>query len=267
MTHDQIDRMVRRANPLPDLNALEPVGVPVLATPLERRTEMQIDDKPGTEVQPDRKGERRSPLPLIGLAAAVLIAIGITSLSREQVDTTLLDQPFTAVGAANGFLAAYSGYDADRAANYLADDVQLSGLDGAPDWRLGMEFMKAAGYSLLVNPCVDGGTTDSTTWVYCPYAFHALRSEELGEGPFRGNTFLVEFEGREITAVSRTLAIANGFAETMWVPFAEWMSENHPEEIEILYEDGERQTVQRVSEDSIPLWEQRTTEWLEVAAK
>ncbi len=46
MTHDQIDRMVRKANPLPDPNALEPVDVPVLTTPLERRTEMQIDDRP-----------------------------------------------------------------------------------------------------------------------------------------------------------------------------------------------------------------------------
>ena len=41
--------MVRKANPLPGPDSLEPVGVPVLATPLERRTEMQMDeDKPGS---------------------------------------------------------------------------------------------------------------------------------------------------------------------------------------------------------------------------
>ena len=72
MTHDQIDRMVRRANPLPDPNALEPVDVPVLTTPLERRTEMQIDDRPGTEVPADRNRERG---PLVGIAAAAVILI------------------------------------------------------------------------------------------------------------------------------------------------------------------------------------------------
>ncbi len=83
MTHDQIDRMVRKANPLPDPTALEPVEVPVLATPLERRTEMQIDDKPGTEVQPDRN---RWSGPLIGIAAAAVILVAglVLFLTRDN---------------------------------------------------------------------------------------------------------------------------------------------------------------------------------------
>ena len=43
MTHDQIREMVRRVNPIPDPSTLEIVDVPVLTTPLERRTEMQIE--------------------------------------------------------------------------------------------------------------------------------------------------------------------------------------------------------------------------------
>ena len=66
MTHDQIREMVRRVNPIPDPSTLEIVDVPVLTTPLERRTEMQIDDKPGTEVQADRNRRRG---PLVGIAA------------------------------------------------------------------------------------------------------------------------------------------------------------------------------------------------------
>ena len=258
MTHDKIRTMVRMANPIPDPAIL---GAP--APPFEQNwsTDMQKDDRVGM----DREPSKRSPWPLIGVAAAVLIAIGMTSLLREQVDSTLLDQPFTAVGTANGFLDAYASNDADQVANYLADDADVSGLEGDPDWRLGLEFMRAAGYSLLVGRCVDGGTTDSTSWAYCPYAFHALRSEELGEGPFYGNRFLVEFEGREITSVSRSVSVANGFSETMWKPFAAWMKDTYPDELEILYEDGDGQSLQRVSEDSIPLWEQRTTEWVQEA--
>ncbi len=72
MTHDQIREMVRRVNPIPDPSTLEIVDVPVLTTPLERRTEMQIDDKPGTEVQVDHHRRRG---PLVGIAAAVVIVI------------------------------------------------------------------------------------------------------------------------------------------------------------------------------------------------
>ena len=82
MTHDQIDRMVRKANPLPDPTALEPVEVPVLATPLERRMEMQIDDRP-TEVQADRN-RRRGPIVGIAAAAVILVAGLILFLTRDN---------------------------------------------------------------------------------------------------------------------------------------------------------------------------------------
>ena len=82
MTHDQIDRMVRKANPLPDPTALESVDVPVLTTPLERRTEMQIDDRP-TEVEANRN---RWSGPLIGIAAAAVILVAglVFFLTRDN---------------------------------------------------------------------------------------------------------------------------------------------------------------------------------------
>ncbi len=83
MTHDQIDRIVRRANPLSDPTALEPVDVPVLTTPLERGLEMQIDDRPGTEVPADRN-RRRGPLVGIATAAVILIAGLVLFLTRDN---------------------------------------------------------------------------------------------------------------------------------------------------------------------------------------
>jgi hypothetical protein len=82
MTHDQIDRMVRKANPLPDLNALEPVDVSVLTIPLERRMEMQIDDRP-TEIEADRN-RRRGPIVGIAAAAVILIAGLVFFLTRDN---------------------------------------------------------------------------------------------------------------------------------------------------------------------------------------
>jgi hypothetical protein len=83
MTHDQIDRMVRKANPVRDPHTLGPVDVPVLTTPLERRTEMQIDDRPGTEVPADRN-RRRGPLVGIAAAAVILIAGLVLFLTRDN---------------------------------------------------------------------------------------------------------------------------------------------------------------------------------------
>jgi len=71
MTHEQIDRMVRKANPVRDPNTLGSVDVPVLTTPLERRMEMQVDDR-STEVQTDRSRWRG---PIVGIAAAALILV------------------------------------------------------------------------------------------------------------------------------------------------------------------------------------------------
>jgi hypothetical protein len=83
MTHDQIDRMVRKANPVRDPNTLGSVDVPVLTTPLERRAEMQIDERPGTEVPADRN-RRRGPLVGIAAAAVILIAGLIFVLTRDN---------------------------------------------------------------------------------------------------------------------------------------------------------------------------------------
>ena len=82
MTHDQIDRMVRRANPLPDLNALEPVDVPVLTTPLERRLEMQTDDR--VVVEGGGPSGRRGLLVGIATAALILVAGLVLFLTRDD---------------------------------------------------------------------------------------------------------------------------------------------------------------------------------------
>ena len=82
MTHDQIDRMVRKANPVRDPNTLGPVDVSVLTTPLERRMDMQTDNREVTA----GGGQNRSRGPLVGIATAAVILIAglVFFLTRDD---------------------------------------------------------------------------------------------------------------------------------------------------------------------------------------
>jgi hypothetical protein len=46
----------------------------------------------------------------------------------------------------------------------------------------------------------------------------------------------------------------------MWEPFAQWVAENHPDDVLVLYADSS-QSLEMRTEESIPLWEQRIQEW------
>jgi hypothetical protein len=82
MTHDQIREMVRRVNPIPDPSTLEIVDVPVLTTPLERRTEMQTDNREVTKG--GGQNRRRGPLVGIATAAVILFAGLVFFLTRDN---------------------------------------------------------------------------------------------------------------------------------------------------------------------------------------
>ncbi len=73
MKHEQIERLIREANPVPDMTAVEPVDVSLLLLEPQRRTEMSSDEK-GPE--PERRNST-----LIGVAAAAFLVIaGIVAI-------------------------------------------------------------------------------------------------------------------------------------------------------------------------------------------
>ena len=87
MTHDQIREMVRRVNPIPDPTMLEIVDVPVLTTPLERRTDMQTDNREVTE----SGGQNRRRGPLVGIAATAVILIAGLVFIQTRDDTPVAE--------------------------------------------------------------------------------------------------------------------------------------------------------------------------------
>jgi hypothetical protein len=209
----------------------------------------------------------------MGVAMVLTLLLGACDGGEDAPAT---DQPPVATGApedaadaaaeevATSFLQAYGAFDVQQAATYLADDAHLD-LFGGGDWRLGNRFMEATGQEMLLDPCAVVSSTTVGTRVRCPFDYHALRSDEIGRGPFSGSSFYVTVLNGEIVSASMQLEYAsNGFSEQMWEPFAKWVSETYPEDAAVMYADWPSQSLQRMTGESIRLWERHTRGYVEV---
>jgi hypothetical protein len=268
MTLDQIDRMVRQANPVPDLMVLEPVDASVLVLDQQRRTEMQTHGR----VEVDQEQEKPRRRLLIGIAAAAaVIVIGVLILIRPLEDAPVAaDQPVvnetpepaTATEIATAFVEAYGSFDVDRAASYLAADANLSRLEGGEEgWRRGNRWLEAIGFKLLLDSCEERDSSPTGTTVRCMFDSHSLRSDEIGLGPFSGSWFdFTVLEGEIVSAALHWEYIAE-YSPQVWEPFAKWVAETYPEDAAIMY--NPLLTLERLTEESIALWEQHSREYAE----
>jgi hypothetical protein len=261
MTLDQIDQMVRQANPVPDLTVLEPVDASVLVFDQQRRTEMQTHDR----VEVDQEKEKSSRGFLVGIAAVVVIVVGVLVLVRPM-DTPVAASP---IAVATAFVEAYAAFDADKAASYLADGAlaEFGGFDGeVEDLRLGLSQGQAAGFKWLLDSCEAQDSSPSGTLVRCAYDYHGIRSDEIGLGPYSGSWFDITVLDGEIVSVSDHIQfMSNGFASEMWEPFADWVADTYPDDVAVMYTDSS-QALPSITEESNQLWELRSREYVNVVA-
>jgi len=255
MTLDQIDQMVRKANPVPDLKVLEPVDASVLVLDQQRRTEMQTHDR----VVVDQGKEKAGRGLLIGIAAVAAIVVGVLVLFQPFDDAPVAGQP---AEIATAFVEAYGAFDMARAASYLAADADLSRLEaGVEDWHLGIRWLEATGFKVLLDSCEEEiGSPPGT--VRCLFAFHAIRSDEIGLGPFGDSRFDFRILDGEIVSASMIWNIEE-FGPQVWEPLAVWVAETYPDDVTIMY-TGSPQTMQRFTDEAVALWEQRSREYVDV---
>jgi hypothetical protein len=187
--------------------------------------------------------------------------------AREPA-TTPADQPTgdspgtTAVDVATEFFNAYGFFhNEDQAVSMLADDADLSGmgLGGTREFRLLMRFTEATGNKQILDSCEEAFSYALGTVVRCTWDFHGLRSDEIGRGPYSGSYDEITVRDGEIVEVDGFIEIAK-FGPQMWEPFAEWVSTNYPEDVEVMYERGFSDY--RLTMESIRLWEQHTREYV-----
>jgi hypothetical protein len=106
------------------------------------------------------------------------------------------------------------------------------------------------------------------TWVTCDYDFHALRSDQIGKGPYSGSYVNLAVKDGEIVQMSGYLEHRE-FWRQMWLPFLKWMSTNYRKDAAVMYEGDHTPSIRlpssyaRLTPESIRLWEQHSREYVE----
>jgi hypothetical protein len=229
----------------------------------EEVTQHMSKDVDGTEV--DQKPKRLNRGLLIGAAAVALLLMGACQ-SREEAPVTdqapgaseAQENPVDAkaLEVATGFLEAYGAFDVAQARTYLADGATIASMGADDDLRLLISYLEATGYQHILDPCEAVDASALGTSVHCPFEFHALRSGELGLGPYAGGAFDLVVRDGEIVQASQDWEIEE-FSPQVWEPFAEWVSRAYPEDAAVMYTDESYSNV-RLTEESVRLWERRT---------
>lgn len=265
MTFDQIDRLVRAANPVSDPTQLGPVSPTAGESPEPWSTTMQIQDISDT-ASIQRRAGHWPRLPIVaGVAAALVVVVALVAFSGISGDDDGTAAPAATaaspVDLADSFLTAWAAGDARQAASYLAPDAlaESGGVDGL---RQELRWREASGWQWFFDPCETVGGT-SRTILRCPFSYHAVRSNELGLPPFEGSNYriVVGSEG-QITSFTENIEYAgNDFNVRVWEPFYEWVSANHPGDVAVMYTDATGSAFGD-SDESIALWERRSREYV-----
>ena len=219
-----------------------------------------------------RRANRNRRAAAIALVAVIAIVAGTLIVrSRGDAGTTPAGKPSptpfdpTVTATANGFVRAFGNFDAGGALRYLADDAIIR-LDATSPEELPalLSFWKAMGYEqILTGTCSVTATYAAGAQVRCPFDFHAIRSDEIGLGPYGGSYWELTIRDSEIVIVSQNLE-TDTFSGEMWEPFAAWIADTYPRDGAVMFNSD--YTNFRLTEGSIRLWRQRTKEYVEATA-
>jgi hypothetical protein len=210
-----------------------------------------------------RRGAHRGVLIVVAGALLVLAACDggdEAPAADPSPAATAVRVEANAVEIATGFVEAFGAFDPERAVAYLAEDAEVPQGLFAEQLPVLISFYEAQGYEQTLDPCeVTSGFAHGTVIVRCPYDFHAIRSEEIGLGPYHGSYWDLTIGDGEIVRAMQVWEIEK-FSPQMWEPFQDWVSATNPKDFDAMYNGGG--TDFRVSEESIRLWEQHTREYV-----
>ena len=84
------------------------------------------------------------------------------------------------------------------------------------------------------------GTSAAGVIVSCAFDLQAIRSDEIGVGPYTDNAWrLTVHDGKIVSAQQKIPLNTNGFYTQVWAPFATWVSIDHPDDVLTMYINAE----------------------------
>jgi len=199
---------------------------------------------------------------LVAAAATIAAIAAVTALGRPET-TEPAHQPTPSEQIATAYLHAWDSFDRPRLASYLADTADIDG------WRRSNRWEEAVGFRMLTESCVEQSSTTAQTsttagtHVVCTFDYHALRSDELGLGPYSHSTFTATIKDGKILDTELEYADAkSGYTDEIWGPFAAWVAEAYPRDAAAMYANWPYQGIPAVTDRALELWEQHVKDYV-----
>ncbi|HJS26553.1 MAG TPA: hypothetical protein VJ913_05445 [Actinomycetota bacterium] len=218
---------------------------------------------------------RRTGRGVMFIVAAALLVLAACDGGNEAPakDRPATPDPYpeepNAEAIATGFVEAFGAFDVELAVGYLAPGAEIPEGLRAEQLPLLISFFQAQGLRQMLDPCEVTSTGASGTWVLCPYDFHAIRSDEIGLGPFHGSYWFITVRDGQVVRAVQEWEIEE-FSPQMWEPFAEWVYTTYPRDFAVMYTGRHtnfRATNFRLTEESIRLWGRHSREYVEAVAR
>jgi hypothetical protein len=211
---------------------------------------------------------RRSFIGAATAVASVLVVAGMLAIGGGHDVAGARSVRATPTRVARGFLDAYGGFESNRALKVLSNEAIVDG-QGWPagGWgsreafRSELSLLAAIGFKQIVTGCEEQPAAPPSATVHCDFDVHAIRSNEIGFGPYTGNSWdFVVRDGKIASVASNWGYLTNGFSQEIWEPFRAWVTSAHPDDVEVMYRPGGAV----MTDESIRLWEKRSREWVKV---
>ena len=198
---------------------------------------------------------------MVAAAAVIAAVVAGRYLASDQPGTTGPAQAPAAVDVATAFTGAWNSYDRGEIATYLATDSALDLYEH--NWRRVNRWHEAVGYKVLLDSCTEDATTSAGTTLTCTYDYNSLHSEDLGRGPYSGNTcYFTILNGKIVSAEDEFEYTTNHYSAQMWEPFAAWVARTHPKAVPVMY-SSPAQDGYRLTDESIALWKKHSLEYVD----
>jgi hypothetical protein len=200
-----------------------------------------------------------------GAVAAAAVAVGVVwwsaNLGEDQAQSGPA-APASLHGAeevAQRFVEAFAAGDERAAASYVA-----AGATPWKGWRNDMHQRGAWAPAYFLQSCEEQFTSDAGTRVLCPFAYHILRSEELGLEPFGGSSvFNVLVAEDKVVSAAVFFDYEDSGQGELYEAILGWIEDNHQRAWVFMNSEDHTPAQQRREDE---LFEQYTREYVEANA-